>query len=236
MQDQPGGDDLPVLAAAGAGGVVAELVLGGGPVSAVVAGGMVPVAVQAAAVVHRRWRDKAGRALQVAADALDAGLDIFDERLPGHDERVELLARVIEAAARSTLEAKVTALGRVLADGLREEGDTDEALLLAAALAAIEGPHVGVLAHLHAHPQIPAELVRAGVESSIGWRPDQVAHELPQVGGVVEAVFAVLAGHGLIRDAGAINYPGTIGPSIWRIATLGRRCLFLLDTDREELG
>jgi hypothetical protein len=25
MQDQPGGDDLPVLAAAGAGGVVAEL-------------------------------------------------------------------------------------------------------------------------------------------------------------------------------------------------------------------
>ncbi len=45
MQDQPGGDDLPVLAAAGAGGVVAELALGGGPVSAVVAGGMVPVAV-----------------------------------------------------------------------------------------------------------------------------------------------------------------------------------------------
>jgi hypothetical protein len=55
-------------------------------------------------------------------------------------------------------------------------------------------------------------------------------------GRVVEAVFAVLAGHGLIRDAGAINYPGTIGPSIWRIAALGRRCLFLLDIDREELG
>ena len=93
-----------------------------------------------------------------------------------------------------------------------------------------------MLAHLYAHPQVPAELVRAGVESSIGWRPHQVAHEPPQVDAVVESVFALLASHGLIRDAGAINYPGTIGPSTWRIAALGRRCLFLLDTDREELG
>ncbi len=158
----------------------------------------------------------------------------FGRHWPGGYERVELLVRVIEAAARSTLEAKVTALGRVLADGLREDGDTDEALLLAAALAAIEGPHVAVLAHLDAHPGPPEELVRASVESSIGWRPDQVAQDLPQVAGVAEAVFAVLAGHGLIRDAGTPTLLDTIGPSTWRIAALGRRCLFLLDTDRED--
>ncbi len=51
----------------------------------------------------------------------------------------------------------------------------------------------------------------------------------------VLGVALVIAGHGLIRDAGAINYPGTTGPSTWRIAALGRRCLFLLDTDREDL-
>ena len=77
--------------------------------------------------------------------------------------------------------------------------------------------------------------MRADVESSIGWRPDPVAHELPQVAGVAEAVFAVLAGHGLSVTPGTPTLVGTIGPSTWRIDALGRRCAFLLDSDREDL-
>lgn len=52
--------------------------------------------------------------------------------------------------------------------------------------------------------------------------------------GVAEAVFAVLASHGLIRDAGTPTLLDTIGPSTWRIAALGCRRLFLVDTDRED--
>ncbi len=52
--------------------------------------------------------------------------------------------------------------------------------------------------------------------------------------GVAEAVFAVLAGHGLIRDAGTPTLLATTGRSTWRIAARSRRCLFLLGTDRED--
>jgi hypothetical protein len=86
------------------------------------------VGVQAASVlaslILRRQAEKVAQAFEVAAGILDVGVEIFDERLPGHDERVELLARVIDAAARSTIEEKIPALGRVLAQGLSDEGDT----------------------------------------------------------------------------------------------------------------
>jgi hypothetical protein len=181
-----------------------------------------------AAAVHRRWAEKAAEALEVAADLLDAGLDIFDERLPGHDERVELLARVVEGAARSTLEAKVKVFGRVLADGLRDDGDADQALLLASALAAIEAPHIVVLQHLDLHPEPTRDLVRAGVESTTGWRADWLAKALPEVAGVMDAVLAVLRGHGLIREARGITWD-EMERDYWQIAPLGRTCLFLLD-------
>src|SRR4051794_34708234 len=194
MEDQTDGDPLPLLAAAGMGGAVAQLALGTGPLGAF-AGALAPVGVQAghrlAQRIVRRWEQNAGAALTVAADLLDAGLDIFDERLPGHDERVELLARVIEGAARATMEAKVKAFGRVLAEGLRDDGDVDEALMLASALAAIEAPHVAVLAHLDAYPQRP-DSIRAGIESSMGWRSDHLAQQLPNLSGVIDAVVAVL--------------------------------------------
>ncbi len=37
--------------------------------------------------------------MEQAAEILDDGLDIFEERVASHDDRVELLARVVEAAA-----------------------------------------------------------------------------------------------------------------------------------------
>jgi hypothetical protein len=233
MEERSEGESLSLLAAAGSGGVIAQLALGSGPLG-VIAGGLAPVAVQAshrlAAAVHRRWAENAGQALEVAADLLDVGLDIFDERLDGHDERVELLARVIEGAARSTLQTKVVAFGRVLAEGLRDDGDVDEALLLASALAAIEVPHIAVLQHLSHHPGPPPDLVRAGVESTTGWRADWLAKALPKLAGVMDAVLAVLRGHGLIRDGRGEAW-GDMDQDYWQIAPLGRRCLFLLDAD-----
>jgi hypothetical protein len=151
------------------------------------------------------------------------------------EARLELTARVIEAAMHTTREDKIRALGRVLADGLRD-GDVDEARLLAAALALLEGPHVAVLAHLNAHPAPPAELIRPGVESSTGWRPDLLAQQLPQVSGVITAVLAVLAGQGLIVDARGTTWEDWDGRSVWQIAPLGRRCLFLLNDVSDEQG
>ena len=62
------------------------------------------------------------------------GVDIVPERALAYEDRLELLARVIESSARSTFEEKIDAPGRVLADGLHEDGDIAEALVLARAL------------------------------------------------------------------------------------------------------
>lgn len=232
MEQRRDDDALPMLASSATAGAVAELMLGGGPIG-VLAGALVPVAVQTAGQrlarsVANRWTRNSTEALTVAAGLLDAGLEIFDERLASHDERVELLARVIEGSARATLPAKIRAFGRVLAEGLSDDGDVDEALLLASALAAIEAPHVAVLQHLAAHPQTPPRLTRPGIESSMGWRADQLAQELPRVAEVTDALLAVLAGQGLIRDTRGTSYED-MDRNYWQIAPLGRRCLFLLD-------
>jgi hypothetical protein len=223
------------LARAAAGGttaVIAQLMLGNGP-AGVVAGGLAPVAVDTVgrlgARIRRRWVDKAGEALQVAADILDVGVDLLDERLPGHDERVELLARVIEASARSTFEDKIRALGRVLAGGLQDDGDADEALILASALQVIEVSHVVVLQHLDESPLPPAEMLPDGEDMPSGWRADLLSQALPSVTGLIEGLVAVLGGQGLIRDARGKTFADLPGSAVWQITPLGQRCLFLLD-------
>lgn len=61
--------------------------------------------------------------------------------------RSELAQRVLEAASRTaTLEEKIDALGGVLAHGMGDDACLDEALLLVAALAECEKPHVRLLA------------------------------------------------------------------------------------------
>lgn len=228
-EDQDGGG-LGKALASGVTSALAQLSLGAGPLG-VLAGTFAPVGVQGASVVAarilRRQAEKVGQTLEVAASILDVGIDIFDERLPGHDERVELLARVIEGAARSTIDEKVLALGRVLAQGLSDDGDADEALILAAALAVLEGPHVVVLQHLGTHPEPPRDYLRPGIDSTLGCEIHHLARALPGLADVLDGLIAVLAGQGLVRDVSGTT-TGTIGPRLWAITPLGRRCLFLL--------
>lgn len=133
------------VSAAGAGlGLVAA-----GPAGALV-GAVLPQLMEAAVRMDERARthrlERAARTLGRASDVLNVGLPEL-ERLATRDEaRTELLARVLAASAHTaTAAAKVEALGRVLADGLRDDARLDEALLLAAALHDLEAPHVRLL-------------------------------------------------------------------------------------------
>lgn len=103
-----------------------------------------------------RRLSRGSRALEIAADELDVGLDLLCERATADDVRLELLARVLEAAGRTPLKEKIPALGLVLADGLREGGNVDEAFLLAAALDDLEAPHVRSVAHMTDTAHVPA--------------------------------------------------------------------------------
>lgn len=229
----PADDGLVIVFTASAAGALTEVVVGT-PTPAVAATAAAPVIAEAGRriieAVRGRRADKVSQLL-IAADILDPGLDILDERRPDYDQRLELLGRVIESAARSTLQEKVRALGRVLSDGLRADGNTHEALILAAALNVIEAPHALLLQYMDENPEPPPEWVRPGIDRSNGWEAGMLARSLPQTSDVLDGLLAVLAGQGLIKDLGGVPYPGGAGPAVWAISSLGRRCIYLLDDE-----
>ncbi|SDY53160.1 hypothetical protein SAMN05661080_03774 [Modestobacter sp. DSM 44400] len=165
------------------------------------------------------------------------GLSILDERSSDYDARLKLLNRILEAAARSTLREEIPALARVLVDGLQVEGDVGEALVLAAALDLLEEPHVVLLKHLRIHAKPPVEQVEVMIYAYLyGWQVEHVERVLPRFAGIADGLVAVLAGQGLLRDAGHINFPGAVGPAAWAITPLGERCLFLLGGGQSDPG
>jgi hypothetical protein len=203
------------------------------------AGGMAPVAGSALACALRERSRRISKtwtvtAKRLAAKNLDPGVDIFKEASPHYKARLELLAQVFAAAASTPLDEKVNALGDVLADGLADDAEIDDSFLLAASLDAIEAPHIEVLRHINAHPVPLVELRSDRDDEPRGWQADHLVQALPRLAAILDGLIAVLAGHGLLKDMGGVTYPGSVGPAVWTISDLGRRCLFLLDRRDEE--
>ncbi|MGZ4617273.1 MAG: hypothetical protein ACXV3F_00810 [Frankiaceae bacterium] len=203
------------------------------------AGALAPVAVQqvsglARRVLRRRF-DNTAKALRIAADLHQVGLDIFTERLAedDSDERIELLARVIQAAASATFPAKVEALGRVLADGLMEDSDAAEALVLARALESLDRAHVVVLDHIERNRVPDPELLEENLKAIAGWQVPLLAQVLPDLAAIMDSIVAALSGVGLLRDNTGVNYASQPGPEAWAITCTGVRCLGLLDPSRD---
>ncbi|MCZ2811292.1 hypothetical protein O2W15_07550 [Modestobacter sp. VKM Ac-2979] len=230
MADDSPGKELRLALTMSASGVIGGILAGANPVESL-ASGLAPVAVQAAVAIRTHWVNKSTRSIEVAADRMGVGVDIVLERSLAYEDRLELLARVIEASARSTIPEKVEALGKVLADGLQEDGDTAEALILARALEALDGPHVVVLDHLERIRLPPPELLDVRHIGVTGWQVPVIAQALPDLADVMEPLVATLSGTGLLRDNTGVNYSSQPGPEAWVITPTGSRCLFLLDSD-----
>lgn len=189
-----------------------------GPAAAAATQGLSRVSI----AVWDSRRRKAERLLDTAAEMV-GGMDVFLGRALQDDNRVELIARVLEAGGRSRLEDKIPALARVLADGIGEAGDVDEAHVLAAALDAIEGLHVTVLRHMDTNDPVP----RTATPGAHLWELHQLAAYFPTLASLPN-LLAVLSAHGLAVQSGGRSYPGSTGPPIWSVSELGRRCLYLL--------
>jgi hypothetical protein len=229
--------DAQVDVMTGAAATTAGIALGASPVVATAVGASAP----ALKLTHRLYsrarqlrEDRSARCLEQAARLLDVGLDIFEERATSHDARIELLARVLEAAARTPLEEKVTALARVLAEGLGEGGSVHEALVLAAALADIEVIHVFLLHHLAVNPLPPEQLRRQSGETQRGWDRAQIVAVLPELESILDGLLAVVESHGLVRSQADSTWGGIAAMSQVAVTPLGRRCLFLLGEDVPE--
>lgn len=229
---------IAIETAASGGGILTQLAMGAG-VATTVAGGITPPIISALVrmtqAVIRRRQNSAATTLNTAAEWV-GGLDILEERVYSHDERVELLARVLDAAARTTTpREKFRALSRVLVEGIQDDADIGEAFILAAALADIEAHHVEVLRYINEQPTPPPEFRPGYDHKPIGWEPDYLAKALPELAGILAGLIAVLIRHGLLKQLGGTTYPGATGPAMLTISRLGHRVLFLLSEEADWL-
>lgn len=216
-------------AALGALATLASVALGANPIGATLVGGSAPVLKylkQLWTQAGERRGDRAARALEHAADIMDVGIDIFVERAAGHDARLELLAQVLEAAARTSMEDKIKALSQILADGLRSDSHLDEARLLASMVNDLEAPHLAVLA-LVAEQPVPPESMWSNPGGPGGWERSHLALALPDYDGFLDGLLAALTRHGALRTLGDATWDGIVNNYTHGITTLGTRCLLL---------
>jgi len=222
-------------AALGALATLASVALGANPIGATLVGGSAPVLKYLQQVWTRageRRGDRAARSLEHAADLMDVGLDILVERAVGYDARLELLAQILEAAARTSMEDKIQALGQILADGLRSDSHLDEARLLASMVNDLEAPHVVVLKLIAEH-RVPPESMWSNSDAPQGWERAHLALALPGYVGFLDGVLAALVRHGAVRTLGDVTW-SNIANDAHGITTLGIRCLQLFGHEPTE--
>lgn len=210
------------LAALAAGGIL----VGSAEPSAILLASSLPVMAATAfaldAKAYRRRMARGGRVIEIAAQQLDVGVEEIAELAGDSDPRIELLGRVIEAAASTvTLEAKIAALGRVLAQGLRDDAGLDEAIMLVKVLTVLEIPHFRVLASL-------ANLALIGGPN--GWHDSAAIRVMTKLNLDATPVMSDLVANGACMQN---LRPTDEGPAsvllVWRITLFGRSCLDLLD-------
>lgn len=168
----------------------------------------------AVAVIEGRRRNRVadlGRKIEQLVEATEnlAG------RVLASDELEELVNRAVEDAARTTWQEKLDALASVVAAAVEGDDTTvSTSLLLEAALSRLERPHALALRH-----------IATGGPST----RTELAERWPGSTSVVEAILAVLASEGLIRNIAAGTYEGLEGQETWVLSELGEELLLLLD-------
>lgn len=181
---------------------------------------------------------RGGRALDHAATDLGTDLDDLARRATADPDRLELLARILEAAGRTALDAKIPALGRVLAAGLDPHTQVDEALKLAASLDDLEAPDVQVLHLLHRETVGPLLLAQQvgrelGAAGGVGWTVSDLHSRLPGYRLLIPTILRTLDRHALIADADRGIFFDKENPDRWTVTDFGRHCLELLSAPEE---
>jgi hypothetical protein len=217
-------DALPDLVASTATGAV-DFSITGTP-SAGVAAPLLAVLIRLGADAQSSRQRRGAQVLDGAAEQV-GGLDRLADIATADEARLELTARVIEAAMRTTHEQKIKALSRVLTNGLDGHATVDQSQILTAALDAIEAPHVQVLAELRGYADSHEEEVTPENRVNLLTLPrGSIADRLPGHREIMGAVIQVLAGHHLIEPVGGgLTYEQWGGPDRWAITELGRALL-----------
>jgi hypothetical protein len=187
-------------------------------------------AFKAIGEADRRMWHQIAQTLDVAIDDTEGGASELERLALADLPSTELFRRVVAAAGRSTIEDKIPALGRVLANGLGDAGRVDKALFLAAALQEIEAAHVRVLATIAYEDPGPDEIGEPG----LGWLDWQLENRFSQDLALLPAVVSALSRHALVRNLALGTWHSSQGQSKWVVSELGTECLDLLGAANDE--
>jgi hypothetical protein len=141
----------PGVAAVVSAGVALAPLAAYGPIGAAFTAVLTPaLATMIQRAVNELAQIRAGRGAKVLADAADRGGVSIEElfhRIGDDPVRLTLLSDAMQAASRTNIDSKIRVLGAALAAGALATDDAliDEQILLVAAIADLEAPHIQVL-------------------------------------------------------------------------------------------
>jgi hypothetical protein len=225
-------DALPALMAA-AGTGLADLAMTGIPSAGTLAPA-VELTLQIARDARSRRHKRGSQVVEVAAAQI-GGHDRLEALATSSDARLELTARTIEAAMRTTLANKIRALGQVLANGLDGHATVDQGRILTSALDHLEAPHIQVLAAIRDHVQAHQGFVdRSKQAEATTLTNSQLGEQLPGHVVVLGALLQVLYGqHRIEPVSGGLTFQSRGAPTRWGITELGELCLTLVQSTEE---
>ncbi|MGH3482130.1 MAG: hypothetical protein ACRDPQ_02730 [Nocardioidaceae bacterium] len=171
----------------------------GGPPGAIIGAAVAPGMTEVARRVggeFARHRDRSAAGV-VDAAATDMGVNAegIDAKIQSTPGGLELAGEAVWAGWQTLNEQKVRALGRALANGLRDDGARiDQERLIIAALADLEAPHIKLLDYM----------ARQGSEGFF-FTIDHWAHGSRQSRSAIVVLMAALHRHGLVGSNEAMQ-------------------------------
>ncbi|SRR6266536_4186710 len=214
------------------GGTLLGLALGG-PVGALVGAGAGVVVQHVVNEAMARMFRRATAAVEIAADEAQMTSEELLERIRSNERLLDLAVRVVAAAAETTLEAKVRALGQALARGTLASDDAiiDMERFMVDTLAALEAPHLRVLQQINQrYSGYGRRTTPDGQRQAHGWTFEALASRQPGLRPVMRPILSVLTAQALIFDTAVGTWGYSSGKSErWIITEYGRRFLDLLE-------
>jgi len=183
------------------------------------------------------WQQRRDRIQRFAGEAeMRIGTTMEDllHEAATNPRTLEMLARSVEAAARSLDDHKIDLLARIFVSGVHDSAKVDEANILIEALRQIEAPHLRVLTVL-AQPGphlVPGRAIEGQPEVSENtpqiptWRVEDIFAQDPGLRGAFDALIARLYALDFVYDEGngRLDYK-----PLWSLTRFGRVCVQYFD-------
>jgi hypothetical protein len=197
-----------------------------GPAGALIAGAIKPV-VELVAIREGRGLRNAEVLALAAMDATGLSPEDFTAWVSVKEGRTMLFTSALEAAFSTMNKNKVDALAKVLHSNIGNDDRLDVGIIIVAALADMESPHIQVL-----HAMVHDQPIRLTIEKFAegAWPLSGLRVKFPSFAVGLLPIMSGLERHGLVDGKGwAAKAPDGRSDPVWKVTDFGRACLEYVD-------